>query len=189
MAIKITSHGVFKNLRKSLEQNKNIHAEIGIMMPDIATIGMYLEYGWVQSVEKTQNNFLCACLGLWRANFTTLSLPPRPFMRDTFAEKNKEWKKIFETQFKKTHDVRRALERMCLMASDDISATIRNNGTASNPFPNRSPLTIAMLDAMGEIDKAEQQQKGQAAVSNTTTDKALMRTGVLEKSITYKIHS
>lgn len=48
MAIKITSHGVFKDLRKSLEQNKNTHAEIGIMMPDIATIGMYLEYGWVR---------------------------------------------------------------------------------------------------------------------------------------------
>lgn len=71
----------------------------------------------------------------------------------------------------------------------DIRATIRNNGTASNPFPKRSPLTMAMLEAMGEIEKAKRQQKGQAAVSNTTTDKALMRSGNLEKSITYKIHS
>lgn len=110
-------------------------------------------------------------------------------MRATFAEKNKEWKRVFESQFKKTHDVKFALEATCITASSDISTTIRNNGTASNPFPKRSPLTMAMLDAMGEAEKAKRQQKGQAAVSNTTTDKALTRTNVLEKSITYKIHS
>lgn len=97
--------------------------------------------------------------GNWIQNFALLHLPSRPFMRATFAEKNKEWKKIFESQFKKTHDVRTALEAMCIMASSDISATIRNNGTASNPFPNRSPLTMAMLQAMGEIDKAKRLQK------------------------------
>ena len=189
MGIKITDHGIFNDLKKNAVLNKNTHAEIGIMIPDIATIGMYLEYGWAQAVTSKQNNFLRARLGRWGANFKTLYMPPRPFMRATFAEKNKEWKKIFESQIKKTHDVKSALEAMCIMASSDISATIRNNGTASNPFPKRSPLTMAMLQAMGEIDKAKRQQKGQAAVSNTTTDKALMRTGVLEKSITYKIHS
>lgn len=189
MGIKITDHGIFNDLKKSAVLNKNTHAEIGIMMPDIATIGMYLEYGWVQAVTPKQNNFLRARLGRWGANFKTLSLPPRPFMRATFAEKNKEWKKIFESQFKKTHDVKFALEAMCITASSDISTTIRNNGTASNPFPKRSPLTMAMLDAMGEAEKAKRQQKGQAAVSNTTTDKALMRSVNLEKSITYKIHS
>ena len=197
MGIKITDHGIFNDLKKNAGLNKNTHAEIGIMMPDIATIGMYLEYGWDQRVTAKQNVYLSSVLGLpikdkegnWIQNFAILHLPPRPFMRATFAEKNKEWKKIFESQFKKTHDVKSALEAMCIMASSDISATIRNNGTASNPFPKRSPLTMAMLDAMGETEKAKRQQKGQAAVSNTTTDKALMRTGVLEKSITYKIHS
>lgn len=189
MGIKITGHGIFNDLKRNAVLNKNTHAEIGIMMPDIATIGMYLEYGWVQAVTPRQNNFLRARLGRWGVNFKTLSLPPRPFMRATFAEKNKDWKKIFESRFKKTHDAKAALEAMCTMASSDISATVRNNGTASNPFPKRSPLTLAMLDALGETDKARRQQKGQAAESNTTTDKALMRTGVLEKSITYKIYS
>lgn len=193
MGIKITDHGIFNDLKKSAVLNKNTHAEIGIMMPDIATIGMYLEYGWDQRVTAKQNVYLSSVLGLpinnWIQNFAILHLPPRPFMRATFAEKNKEWKRVFESQFKKTHDVKIALEAMCITASSDIRTTIRNNGTASNPFPKRSPLTMAMLDAMGETEKAKRQQKGQAAVSNTTTDKALMRTGVLEKSITYKIHS
>ena len=48
MGIKITDHGIFNDLKKNAVLNKNIHAEIGIMMPDIATIGMYLEYGWDQ---------------------------------------------------------------------------------------------------------------------------------------------
>ena len=58
MGIKITDHGIFNDLKKNAVLNKNTHAEIGIMIPDIATIGMYLEYGWDQRVTAKQNVYL-----------------------------------------------------------------------------------------------------------------------------------
>lgn len=75
------------------------------MIPDIATIGMYLEYGWVQSVTSKQGHYLSAQLGLPpNSKFTTLYMPPRPFMRATYAHKERSGRKYSES-ISKTFDI------------------------------------------------------------------------------------
>lgn len=64
MGIKITSNNAFKKLSEKLKADSNKKLEVGIMIPDIATIGMYLEYGWTQSVTSKQGHYLSAQLGL-----------------------------------------------------------------------------------------------------------------------------
>ena len=48
MGINITSNNAFKKLSEKIKADSNKKLEVGIMVPDIATIGMYLEYGWVE---------------------------------------------------------------------------------------------------------------------------------------------
>ena len=92
MGINITSNNAFKKLSEKIKADSNKKLEVGIMIPDIATIGMYLEYGWVQSVTSKQGHYLSAQLGLPpNSKFTTLYMPPRPFMRATYAHKRAEW--------------------------------------------------------------------------------------------------
>ena len=172
MGIKITSNNAFKKLSEKLKADSNKKLEVGIMIPDIATIGMYLEYGWTQSVTS---------------KFTTLYMPPRPFMRATYAQKRMDWQEKFRSRFLKTFDITHSLGVMGQMATDDIKQTIREAGIPAGSFPKRSELTMALMQARGEMDKAKK-AKGKGTLPNTVmTTKPLTLSGVLQSSITWKV--
>lgn len=44
MGINITSNNAFKKLADKLKAEKNKKLEVGVMIPDVATYAMYLEY-------------------------------------------------------------------------------------------------------------------------------------------------
>lgn len=187
MGISITSNNRFKQITNNLKRQKDKKLLIGIMEPEIATIGMYLEYGWVQSVTKKQNSYLNSQLGYPQRNFSTLSMPPRPFMRSTFSQKNKEWSELFKKYFVRDFDIDKALGIVLVRAIEDVQQTIIDAGIPAGSFPKRSPLTMEILKARGEMKKAKKIQKGQNLPANVLTDKPLELSGRLLHSITGKI--
>lgn len=188
MGIKITSNNAFKKLSEKLKADSNKKLEVGIMIPDIATIGMYLEYGWTQSVTSKQGHYLSAQLGLPPdSKFTTLYMPPRPFMRATYAQKRMDWQEKFRSRFLKTFDITHSLGVMGLMATDDIKQTIREAGIPAGSFPKRSELTMALMQARGEMDKAKKAKGKGTLPNNVMTTKPLTLSGVLQSSITWKV--
>lgn len=86
MGINITSNNAFKKLADKLKAEKNKKLEVGVMIPDVATYAMYLEYGWVQRVSGKQNAYLSGILDLpihdkdgnYIQNFGTLHLSGTP---------------------------------------------------------------------------------------------------------------
>lgn len=188
MGISITSNNAFKKLSAKLKADSNKKLEVGIMVPDIATIGMYLEYGWIQSVTSKQGHYLSAQLGLPpNSKFTTLYMPPRPFMRATYAHKRAEWQEIFRKYFLKTFDITYSLKTMGQAAVDDIVQTIDNAGIPAGSFPKRSALTMALFEATGEIAKVRKAKGGGKLANNVNTTKPLTLTGVLRTSIQAKV--
>lgn len=188
MGINITSNNAFKKLSEKIKADSNKKLEVGIMIPDIATIGMYLEYGWVQSVTSKQGHYLSAQLGLPpNSKFTTLYMPPRPFMRDTYAKRRSDWTAKFKSRFLKTFDIQHSLGIMGQMATDDIKETIRNAGIPAGSFEKRSKLTMALLEARGEMDKAKKSKGKGLLPNNVMTTKPLTLSGVLQSSITWKV--
>lgn len=188
MAITISKARVFEQFQSKLKAQSEKKLLVGVMTPDIATYAMYLEYGWVQQVTPAQNAYLNAQLGrAHQQQFTTLYMPPRPFMRSTYAEKKKEWIEKFRSVLLNTLDVDQALGIMGQLAVDDIKETIIRAGTDKGAFPRRSPLTMALFEAQGEIAKSRKAKKGKNLPSNVTTDKPLILSGKLVGSITWKL--
>lgn len=195
MGINITSNNAFKKLADKLKAEKNKKLEVGVMIPDVATYAMYLEYGWVHRVSGKQNAYLSGILDLpihdkdgnYIQNFGTLHLPARPFMRDTYAKRRSDWTAKFKSRFLKTFDIQHSLGIMGQMATDDIKETIRNAGIPAGSFEKRSKLTMALLEARGEMDKAKKAKGKGTLPNNVMTTKPLTLSGVLQSSITWKV--
>lgn len=73
------------------------------------------------------------------------------------------------------------------MATDDIKETIRNAGIPAGSFEKRSKLTMALLEARGEMDKAKKSKGKGLLPNNVMTTKPLTLSGVLQSSITWKV--
>lgn len=152
----------------------------------LAEIGTYLEYGWVQQVTGKQAAWFAGAYNLSVPPGASLYMPPRPFMRATFTENIAKWTKIGGNALGKYRDINLAARLLGQVASEDIRATIRNNGTGSQKFAERSDLTMEMLSR--DMDGHHPGRgKNVSQESTSTTRKALMRTGTLEKSISFEI--
>ncbi len=112
MMMEITLHLTMrsKSCQRNLRPTAIKKLEVGIIIRNIASIGMYLEYGWTQSVTSKQGHYLSAQLGLPpNSKFTTLYMPPRPFMRATYAQKRMDWQVKFRSRFLKAFDIKHSL--------------------------------------------------------------------------------
>lgn len=186
MAIRVLSNNLTGKLLENIKANASKKLLVGIRDPEVATYGMYLEYGWVQRVTPKQNAWLNAQLGT-NYKFSTLSNPPRPFMRATFAQKNKEWVELFKDELVRTQDVKAAFTSLGETVKADIRKTIDQGGCPPGSFPKRSPLTMAMFEALGENKKVRKIQRGESLPNNTTTTQALRLNGTLYASIDMKV--
>lgn len=186
MAIRVLSNNLTGKLLENIKANASKKLLVGVMNSDTATYAMYLEYGWVQRVTPKQNAWLNAQLGT-NYKFSTLSNPPRPFMRATFAQKNKEWAELFKAQLIRTQNVKTAFETLGTVVVADIQKTINEGGCPAGSFPKRSPLTMAMFEALGENQKVRKIQRGGALPNNTTTTQPMKLSGKLLASISMKV--
>ena len=186
MAIRVLSNNLTGKLLENIKANASKKLLVGIRDPEVATYGRYLEYGWVQRVTPKQNAWLNAQLGT-NYKFSTLSNPPRPFMRATFAQKNREWAELFKAQLIQTQDVTKAFTTLGEIVKADIRETIKQGGCPAGSFPKRSPLTMAMFEALGENQKVRKIQGGESLPNNTTTTQALILNGKLFASIDMKV--
>ena len=79
-------------------------------------------------------------------------------------------------------DARAALEIMARQAQVDIQETIRNNGSRSTKFPDRSLFTTLLYDV-----KDERKGRNRTADSGSGRDKALVKVGTMLHSVGYEI--
>ena len=105
-------------------------------------------------------------------------------MRATFADEVGNWKKILAAGLKAkgVKDARAALEIMARQAQVDIQETIRNNGSRSTKFPDRSLFTTLLYDV-----KDERKGRNRTADSGSGRDKALVKVGTMLHSVGYEI--
>lgn len=184
MGIKVNRTTGVRKLAAEVGKVGAPYAEIGITDPEVATYATYNEYGWVQRTTKKQTGYFLRNFGIMLKPGTPLSSPPRPFMRATFADEVGNWKKILAAGLKAkgVKDARAALEIMARQAQVDIQETIRNNGSRSTKFPDRSFLTTLLYDV-----KDERKGRNRTADSGSGRDKALVKVGTMLHSVGYEI--
>lgn len=186
MGVKVTRSGMLDAISKKIGAEPKRTMKVGVLDREVAEYATYVEYGWTQRVTGKQARFFQVYgVPMPPKAGGTLVLQPRPFMRATVAEKQKEWLDLLARIYANTKDSERALALVGEKAVQDIRDTILSGGTSRQKFEKRKPLTMAMLavDSRGKSSS-----KGSSAeVSNSNTDKPLTRTGLLSKSIAFKI--
>lgn len=184
MGIKVNRTTGVRKLAAEVGKVGAPYAEIGITDPEVAAYATYNEYGWVQRTTKKQTGYFLRNFGIMLKPGTPLSSPPRPFMRATFADEVGNWKKILAAGLKAkgVKDARAALEIMARQAQVDIQETIRNNGSRSTKFPDRSLFTTLLYDV-----KDERKGRNRTADSGSGRDKALVKVGTMLHSVGYEI--
>lgn len=185
MGVKVTRSGMLDDIRRKVgaEPYRTVH--VGVFDREVAEYATYVEYGWTQRTTRKQARYF-QMLGIPcppRAG-GTLVMQPRPFLRATTLEKQKEWLALLGRVYANTHDATRSLALVGEQAAQDIRDTLVMGGTASKKFDKRKPMTMSLLELESRGKKAS---NGSVAVSNSNTEKPLVRTGLLLKSISYKI--
>lgn len=184
-----------KHLEKyisDMNKIKKLHVEIGIdagaSYPSgipVSEVATYLEYGWVQSVSDRQSGWFTAHgFGNIRPG-ATLNMPPRPIFEYTSTTYSKEWVKLGSDYLKGIgiepyKKIMQALEAVGLAAQQDLVNTINTNGDGS--FAPRSAVTMALYSMAAA--EGGHRIRGE---NQTTTDKALYKSGILAGSIIYNI--
>lgn len=112
------------------------------------------EFGGSIPVTQKMRVFLGMTYGIWlRKAKTHISIPPRSFMRTTFAAKRKEWVSYLGKALKAGTPVATALEYVGIKMQDDIIETIKS----SLPPPNSEMTTmIKQIEAPATVGKTLQ---------------------------------
>lgn len=179
-------------LQKLLVQSGKIgqpSVSVGIIdNPEIATYATYNEFGWVQRVTGKQSTFLLKNFGLDVQIGATLMAPPRPFMRATYAAKIGEWNQTLRSMLKGKglYDPRQALEMVGRQAQVDIQETIKNGGVDGMTFPERSPLTLAIYQAL-DAETSSGNERRIEGDSGSARSKPLLKSGKMLGAIGYQI--
>nr|DAH44248.1 MAG TPA: virion morphogenesis protein [Caudoviricetes sp.] len=198
MSVKIKrSNEKLEKILQQLSQNPKSKIRIGVKDADVAEYATYVEYGWSQRVTVKQALFLSNALGKPVAAGkngmpnvkaaavkpgTTLVMQPRPFMRTTVAEKQKSWIHKLGRIFANSHDSAQSLALVGQEAVSDIKQTIASGGSGGMKFDKRKPMTMEMYKRQAEGKRIS---KGSVDVSNLKTDKPLVNSGKLLKSISF----
>lgn len=125
------------------------------------------EFGGSIPVTQKMRFFLGMTYGIWLGRAKThITIPPRSFMRTTFAAKRKEWVSYLGKALKAGTPVATALEYVGIKMQDDIIQTIKSN----LPPPNS-----AMTNKIKEL------------VAPGALGKTLQMTGTLVHAIKYQL--
>ena len=200
--IKVTRNlnGLKRLLNKVPER---VTAKVGIIdNPDVARYAVFNEYGWVQRVTGAQSLFLRGALGQpvptvggkpqWSSAAikpgSTLMSPPRPFLRATARDCSADWQKQARQILEAVGPLgaEQAVLHMARQAQVDVQETIRNNGTAKEKFPDRSPLTLALYESWDGVSSKGRKRKI-SGDSGSKRSQALIKTGTLLGAIGYQV--
>lgn len=204
MGIKVDSKAVLKNIqriRKRYDRKGASRVEVGVTDPEIAKYATYVEFGWAQRVTAKQSLYLSNAIGkpvprggdgkfAWDEAAikpgTALVNPPRPFLRGTLAAEGKKWLKALKTTLKLGDAPMKALATVGVIAQQDITETIARGGTSKEKFPERSELTMAILD---QAQKGRKRPRGKnvSATSATNRTQPLVLTGRLLNAIRFDV--
>ena len=188
MGIKVQRSGGIQKVAAEAGEMGKPHAVIGITDPEVATYATYNEYGWVQRTTKKQAGYFLNHFGMMLKPGTPLRSPPRPFMRATFADEVGHWQKILAEGLKHhgLKNARSALEVMARQAQVDIQETIKNNGSRTQKFPDRSLFTMMLYDI--KDDKTPRGKlRDRSADSGSGREKSLVKIGTMLHSVGYEI--
>ena len=86
-----------------------------------------------------------ATVAFWQEYGTRRGTPPRPFMRNTVAEKKERWARILAASLMRRADFAEALDAVGMEAVQDIRQTIQKGVP-----PPSSPRTIAFKKSIGK---------------------------------------
>lgn len=125
------------------------------------------EFGGSIPVTKKMRYFLGLHYGIWlKKSKGSINIPPRSFMRTTFARQHKKWIAYMGQALKHRTPVETALSLVGRMMKDDIQETIMSN---------MPPPLSSMTKAIKAIEFPE------------NVDRTLYATGTLVHSIEYQI--
>lgn len=148
--------------------------------------GNFFEFGWVQRTTGKQAAYLSTATGKNIVPNSTLASPPRPFFRGTVEAEGHKWVKHLKKaiQHYSIDNIltahQQALELVGMEAVDDIRNTLSSGGTRNLKFPPRSPLTMALYQAIA----AGHQKDGSG---NYSTMQPGVVTGTLLKAIAFQV--
>ena len=131
-----------------------------------------------------------AQVAFWN-EYGTATIPPRPFFRNTIAERKTEWARL-AGKFMQANggDVRQSLSDLGQIAVDDIKETITNGNFAPNSevtklLKYRFPTSPARVTAAAYYKAVRDVQQGKTVVSNH--DKPLQWSTTMRDSIKYEV--
>lgn len=193
MANSITVDGEIEAVLAKIKVPDSLSVKVGILDgatnekgDPIAPYAAANEFGATINVPEHQRdlNFKVSKNGksrfskLSKANFQqsvnvpahTVTIPPRPFMRSTIADKGKAWGDALKTQIQRNgtsmEGIRNALTAVGEMAANDIRQTIQNG--------------VAPANAQSTVDK--KRRKGNADPAHTLVD-----SGSMQAAISYEV--
>lgn len=179
---------------------KRVTAKVGIFDRSVAEYAAYNEYGWVQRVTWKQAEYLSGVLGhdvktMGMKNAPikpgyTLKNPPRPFLRATARDCAEKWRQKANERIE-LHGpkrLRKALQEVAKEAVADIQATINNNGTSKERFPDRSPLTLELYKNNYRFTASGKKRRRQKGAGSTST-KALVDSAKMLHAVGYELET
>lgn len=186
MAVKLSGKlaGGLADAAKRIQERATVH--IGVLDSNVAGYATAVEYGWAKRVTPKMSKWFTR-QGVPVRVGTALVNPPRPFLRGTMAAEAEKWKRVAANDLKLTGgDLRHAAGMVGTVAVDDVRETIRKGSTRLQRFPRRSPLTMALYDAMLR-GKKKPSGKNVNDRANIRTTKPLEFSGALSHSIAFEV--
>lgn len=199
MKVSISVKRKGKGLSDLVNAKKRSRAKVGFPNnPEISAIATYNEYGWVQKVTAAQATYLSGRLGYdaMRLGFekapikpnSTLSSPPRPFLRGTLRAQAETWKAEVGKGIKAL-----GLNRLPIVmqavggtASTDVRETIKKGGTRLEKFQERSDLTLLLYRAQDSHTQSGNRRRIEVD-SGSASRKPLQRSGSMLNAVGFEV--
>ena len=176
MTMKVTATTNLKALGEKLREKPRVTAVVGVANsgggdPSLMQIMEWLHDGWVQVVTPKQSGYFMARWGIplsleahrrKKANQEItaetpgqLVLPPRPFFRGVFYEKQEALLKLIKTALKKGYSPKDAVLIAAREMQSAVQAAIARGGTETEQFKKLSGLTmeIKQKEAANDLGK------------------------------------
>lgn len=190
MAIKVTVSRKGNRLNTLAGKvRKRVTAKIGFMNnPEMIKRATYNEFGWVQQVTTKQAGFFKYNYGIGLKVGTTLSSPPRPFLRYSLRDYGDDWKaKIADGIGAKGLDHMDAvMQAVASYAQTDVKETISHGGTAKTVFERRSDFTMKINRMRATATASGNKRKAESS-ANLLRSRALMDTGEMMNAVSYEV--
>ena len=182
MPLKVTHSTNLKAVGDKLREKPRVTAVVGVAdagggNPSLRQIMEWLHDGWIQVVTPAQQRYF---IGKWGIPLSleyrrktqageevdedtpgTLKLPPRPFFRGVFYERQAELLKLLKTALQKGYSPKEAVLIAAREMQSAVQAAIARGGTESKEFERLSPITmeIKRQEAAADVGKKGRKKK------------------------------